>query len=123
MELDEQTFKDAVRTYIEMYDEIMKVSKEVRDMRQKSNELSKAILAFMNKNKIDEFQLADGKLCRKLSKRTQSLQKDHIIDTLKSALGSQERVEKIFGDMTANRQTVESESLRRTRQGKTTAET
>ena len=95
----------------------------VRDMRQKSNELSKAILAFMNKNKIDEFQLADGKLCRKLSKRTQSLQKDHIIDTLKSALGSQERVEKIFGDMNANRQTVESESLRRTRQGKTTAET
>jgi hypothetical protein len=121
MELDEHTFKDAVRTYIELYDEIMKVSKEVREMRRKSTELSQAILQFMSKNKIDEFQLSDGKLCRRTSKRTQSLHKDHIIDTLKCALGSQEKVDKIITEMNANRKVIESECLRRTRQGKTTA--
>ena len=107
--------------YIEIYDEIMKVTKEIREMRRKGSELSKAILQFMQKNKIDEFQLSDGKLCRRKSKKMQSLQKDHIIDTLKSALGSQERVDQIFNEMNANRKTIESESLRRTRQGKSTA--
>lgn len=122
MQLSEVTFKDAVRTYIEIYDELAKVTKDLRDMRKKRDELSRAILDFMRDNKIDEFQVADGKLCRRSSKRTEGLKKEYIINCLKSALGSDDKVEAVFTQMNAHRNVVEGESLRRTRQGKTTAD-
>ena len=122
MQLTDSTFKDAVRTYIEIYDELMKVSKELREMRKKRDEMSAAILDFMRRHNIDEFQVADGKLCRKPTKRTEGLKKEYIINCLKSALGSEDKVEAVFTQMNAHRNVVEGESLRRTRQGKTTAD-
>jgi hypothetical protein len=122
MQLSEGDFKDAVRTYVELHDELLKSQKTLRDMRTKKDELGKAILDFMRVNKIDEFQVGDGKLQRKNSKRTEGLKKEYIINSLKAALGSEDKVEAVFTQMNAHRNVIEAESLRRTRQGKSTAD-
>lgn len=121
-QLTESSFKDGVRTYIELHDELTRSSKTLRDMKKKKDELGSAILAFMRDNRIDEFQVGDGKLMRKNTKRTEALKKEYIINSLKVALGSDEKVEAIFMQMNANRNVTECESLRRTRMGKTTAD-
>ena len=120
--LSESTFKDAVRTYIEVYDELTATSKMLRGMKKKKDELGDAILAFMRDNKIDEFQVGDGKLMRKNTKRTEALKKEYIINSLKAALGDESKVEAMMVQMNAHRNITESESLRRTRQGKSTAD-
>ena len=111
-----------MRTYIELHDELTASSKVIRDLRKKKDDLGKAILDFMRNNKIDESQVADGKLCRKTSKRTEALKKEYIINSLKAALGSEDKVEAVMTQMNAHRNTVEAESLRRTRQGKSTVD-
>jgi|Laugresbdmm110sd_1035091.scaffolds.fasta_scaffold31296_2 hypothetical protein len=120
--LSESTFKDAVRTYIELYDELGKSSKTLREMKKKKDELGDAILAFMRNNKIDEFQIGDGKLMRKNTKRTEALKKEYIINSLKAALGDEGKVEAMMVQMNSHRNITECESLRRTRQGKSTAD-
>lgn len=120
--LTETTFKDAVRTYIELYDELMKSQKVIRDLKKKKEEMAKSIIEFMKHNKIDEFQVPDGKLMRKPSKRTEGLKKEYIINSLKAVIDDQEKVDAVFLNMNSHRNVVESETLRRTRQGKSTAE-
>ena len=120
--LSESTFKDAVRTYIEVYDELTATSKMLRGMKKKKDELGDAILAFMRNNKIDEFQVGDGKLMRKNTKRTEALKKEYIINSLKAALGDEGKVEAMMTQMNSHRNITECESLRRTRQGKSTAD-
>ena len=121
--LSEHSFKDAVRSYIELYDELMKSQKALRDLRRKKDDIGKAIVEFMKRNKIDEFQVADGKLQRRVSKRTSMLKKEHILDGLREALGNDEtRIDEAIKRMNSNRAVTEIEALRRTRQGKTTAD-
>ncbi len=121
-ELSETTFKDAVRTYIELYDEIVKSQKVLRELKKKKDELATGILKFMRDHKIDEFQVADGKLMRKNAKRTEGLKKEYIIQSLKAALNDEQKVDAVFAQMNAHRNVQEGEMLRRTRQGKSTAD-
>jgi hypothetical protein len=121
-QLSENSFKDAVRTYIELHDELMKSQKVLRDLRRKKEDIGKSIIEFMRRNHIDEFQVADGKLQRRNSKRTGTLKKEHILDGLREALGNDDgRIGEAIKRMNSNRTITEVEALRRTRQGKTTA--
>ena len=121
-QLTETTFKDAVRTYIEVYDELMASAKALREMRKKKDAIGASILGFMKARKIDEFQLGDGKLMRKNSKRIETLKKEYVIQGLKAALGDDARADAVMSQMNANRSVTECEQLRRTRQGKSTAD-
>ena len=119
--LTESTFKDAVKTFISLHDELMEQQKQFRDLRKKKGELAEGILSFMKSNGIDEFKVGDGKLMRKASKRTEGVKKDHILNTLKAALADDVRAEACLTEIYSHREVKETESLRRTRQGKTTA--
>jgi hypothetical protein len=121
--LTEHTFKDAVKTFVALHDELCEQQKSFRDLRRKKGELAEAIMNFMKTNGIDEFQVGDGKLMRKASKRIEGLKRDQILNTLKAALADDERAEACLTQMYATRGSKETETLRRTRQGKTTAGT
>lgn len=116
MQLTETTFKDAVRSYIELHDELTASTKQMREFRRKKEELGAAILQFMKDNKIDEFQVADGALKRRNAKRTENLKKEYILDSLKAALGNEEKVQAVFTQMNSHRNITQCESLCRTRQ-------
>jgi hypothetical protein len=120
-QLNEATFKDAVRTYIELHDEITKATKDMRDLKKQKDTISKQILGFMQRHKIDEFQVPDGKLMRKTSKRQESLKKEYIVSCLNSALG-EEKAQAVLKTMHEQRNVTETDILLRTRQGKSTAD-
>lgn len=119
--LTEATFKDAVKAFIELHDELLAQQKQFRDLRRKKVELGEGIIAFMKSNGIDEFQVGDGKLMRKASKRTESVKRDHILNTLKATLADDVKAEACLTQIYSHREVKESETLRRTRQGKSRA--
>lgn len=112
--LTEVTFKDAVRSYVELHDEILKCQKGMRDLRKKKKELSDSIIEFMQHNHIDEFQIPDGKLQRRQSTRKESMKSEYIINTLKSTLGD-EKAQEMLDSINAHRNVIQTHSLRRTR--------
>lgn len=121
MSLTPDNFRESVRKYIEMHDALLASGKQLRELRKQKTALCNGILKYMRDHKIDAFETGDGQLMRKSSKRTEGLKKEYIMDSLRAALGDDDKVTAVFEQMNAHRNVVEGESLRRTRNGKTTA--
>lgn len=108
-------FKELVRTYILLHDEITASSKTLRDLRRKKDDIGDNILVTMRNAGIDECALQDGKLTRHTSRRVASLSKDHIKDELRNALGGDEtKVADVMTNMYNKRAVEVKESLKRT---------
>lgn len=116
--IDAEEFRNCVKTYVELHDEITASSKHLSELRKKKDAIGELIMEFMKHRGIDECELQDngGKLVRKESKRTETLKKDHILAELLPMLGNDSTratacVESIF-----NRRQIETkESLTRTK--------
>lgn len=112
-QLSEVTFKEAVRTYVELHDEIVRCGKDLRELKKKKNDLSKAIIEFMNRNGIDEFQVPDGKLQRQQRTRKEGMKNEYVLECLRQSLGD-EKAAALIEAIDAQRNTVQTEFLRRT---------
>lgn len=109
-----EQFKNAVKAYIEIHDELQASARQLRAIRKRKTELSETIINFMRDNDIDECALSDGKLIRKTSKRVEGLKKDNIMDVLKEKLGSADAAEAMLVEIYGQRGVVEKDSLKRT---------
>lgn len=111
----DEEFRDAVKLYIELHDEIQRQSKELAEVRKRKEALGVQILESMKHRDIDACHLADGgKLVRKEAKRTESLKKEHIIKELLPALGDEGQVERVVNNIFSQRAVNIKESLQRT---------
>lgn len=110
----EQDFKDVVKAYIDMHDQLTEASKQLRGIRKKKSELADVIVQYMKRNDIDECTLKDGKLIRKQAKRLEPLKKEHIMDELRTAVG-ESRAEDILVNIFSKRAVAEKDTLRRTK--------
>ena len=81
-----EDFKNAVKSYIDLHDDIQAGSRHLRELRKRKTELARVILQFMKENEIDECALQDGKLIRRQTKKLEPLKKEHIFDELRAAL-------------------------------------
>ncbi len=109
-------FKTAVKSYVDLHDELMAAAKRLRDLRKQKTELADAILQYMQKNDIDGCQLADGgKLIRKQSRRMEALKKEHIMDELKKVVRDDAQAESLLVNIFSKRGVDTKETLRRTR--------
>ena len=113
--VDPDEFKNVVRTYIELYDEITTGQKQLHFLRKKKVEMSDTIVRFMREHDLDELKLSDGKLIRKTSKRVEALRKEHILETLKKVVGKD--AESTMQMMFESRHVDVKDGLRRTRAG------
>ena len=112
--MDSDSFKSSVKQFIELHDKLKESSKALTDLRKRKEDLGQQILQCMRENNIDECALADGKLIRKQSKRTEPLKKEHIEGELKTVLEPPQvnaAIEKMFG----HRQTELKDVLQRTK--------
>ncbi len=109
-----EQFKNAVKAYIEIHDELQASAKQLREIRKRKTALSETIINFMRDNDIDECALSDGKLIRKTSKRVEGLKKDNMMDVLKEKLGSVDAAEALLVEIYSQRGVVEKDCLRRT---------
>lgn len=108
-------FRDTVKAYIELHDELAASARQMRELRKQKDALGTRIIEFMRDNAIDECALADGKLIRKTSKKVETLKKEHILDALKKRLGDETAAERALVDIYASRGVEETDSLRRTK--------
>lgn len=111
---DTSDFKETVNAYIELHDEIARSSKHLRELRKKKDALGDLVLQFMRSNRIDECELPDGKLVRKVSKRTSTLKKEMVFSELQRITGNEERAVESLQNIFNMRQIVEKEILTRT---------
>lgn len=107
-------FKEAVKAYIELHDEITASSKQLRELKQQKDAVGEIILKWMRTNSVDECELPDGKLVRKTSKRTQTLKKEFVLEELKNLTGDEARAEASMLNIFSRRAVVEKEVLTRT---------
>lgn len=101
--IDSDEFKNCVKTYVDLHDEITASSKHLSELKKKKDAIGQLIVDFMKHRGIDECELQDngGKLVRRESKRTETLKKEHILQELMMLVGNdssraQECLEKIY---------------------------
>ena len=110
--MDAEQFKAAVKGYLDTGDEISRHQQRVREFAVKKEALGSRILAWMQRNNVDELELPDGKLIRSQSKRTESLKKEHILRELLTLM-SEARAEQVVLEMYARRDTSVKHALSR----------
>ncbi len=111
-------FKEAVKEYIRVHDELIEAGKQLKDVRKKKTELAEVILEFMKKNNIDECATSDnGRLVRRESKRVESLKQDHILGELRAVVGDN-RAEQILDSIVKKREVTIKDSLTRRKPNK-----
>lgn len=107
-------FRDAVKAYIDMHDQLTEASKSLRDIRKKKKELADVIVEYMRKNDIDGINVKDGKLLRKQTKRLEPLKKEHIMAELAKAVG-ETKADDILVNIYSKRNVTNKDTLRRTK--------
>jgi phage I-like protein len=109
----QEDFKNAVKSYIIIHDELSAAGKQLRELRKQKTALSEKILHFMKANEIDECALNDGKLIRRSSKRLEALKKDHILDELRKSMAP-DQAEAVLVNIFSQRGVTEKDALKRT---------
>ena len=107
-------FREAVKEYIAVHDQLLEAGKQLKDVRKKKTELADVILEFMRNNDIDECALQDGKLVRKESKRMEGLKKEHILGELKKAVG-ESKADELLLNIFNKREVTMKDSLSRSK--------
>jgi hypothetical protein len=114
--IDAEEFRNCVKSYVELHDEIATAAKHLSELRKKKDALGELVMGFMKNRAIDECELPEsgGKLVRKQSKTTETLKKDHILQELMTLVDESKAkasLETIYG----KRQVVAKEVLTRTK--------
>lgn len=116
--IDADEFKNCVKAYVELHDELASSAKHLSELRKKKDAIGQLIVQFMKSRGIDECELQDngGKLVRKESKTTETLKKDHILQELLTLTGQDEsRAQTVLESIYAKRQVQVKDTLSRTK--------
>lgn len=108
-----ENFKDMVKTWILVDDEIKKYNKVLTELRKKKRELTPDILDFMKSYDIEDCKTQDSKLKYAVSYRTKPINKDTLKQKLSIYLRSQNKGEEAADFILKNRDKTESVTLRR----------
>lgn len=114
-QLTEDNFLDGVALYVKLHDEILSSQKELKELRKRKVDLGNDILEYMKSKDIDAFQMPDGKLKRHQTKHTESIKKEHFLETLKEYVPDPVRCEAAYIELCARRKTEFRDALKRTR--------
>jgi len=103
-------FKQSVREYVNISDQIARASKELAVVKRKKNELGDLILEFMQENKYDAVSADNATILKKSSTRKAGLKEVAILSAAKEFLGEHE-VEKFMQKLDSTRETVTKEKI------------
>ena len=109
-------FKNNLREWINLDDKIKEVSKAVKNIKNKKEQLTKNIILYMRQNNIHILELPDGsKLEYKSSKKHKPITKTQILKKLQNYFDDNRETDKIleFINDVNDREIKETESLSR----------
>tara|TARA_B100000029_G_scaffold352969_1_gene345567 strand:- start:48 stop:647 length:600 start_codon:yes stop_codon:yes gene_type:complete len=115
-ELNEQEqldfFKEAVKKYLKLDDEISKLNKAVKERRKQKNNLSETIITYLKSKDISEINLQDRQLICGSSKRSSSLSKNNINSALEKYFQNSKEAKKVIDFIIAERTVVYKPKLK-----------
>ncbi|ABT16488.1 hypothetical protein ATCV1_z354L [Acanthocystis turfacea chlorella virus 1] len=103
-------FKQSVREYVNINDQISRAQKDLSVVKRKKNELGELILEFMQENKYDAVSAENATILKKSSTRRTGLKEEAIVAAAKEFLGEHE-VEKFMQKLDSTRETVTKEKI------------
>ena len=104
-------FKTVATEYADITKKITALNKEVKTLKDQKDEIGVSILSFMQSNNIDECELPGGKITRKVSKRTETLKPELILEELKTQLGDDAKAELSLQTINSKRTVTEKEVI------------
>lgn len=110
-------FKEAVKLFVSMHDQVAQRAKELCHVRKQKSELAEVILEYMVRHNIDGCVLGEEstQLVRKQTKRVEPLRKEHIMGELAKVLSRREQAEDVLESIFSNRAVRTKDSLHLTK--------
>jgi len=93
MDASTQIFKESVKEFVDIHNQLAEATKSLREVRKKKEELAQVILDFMDKNNYEVCASGNMKLIKRDSKRQSGLKDEIILEAIKE----------MFGDVDANK--------------------
>jgi len=112
-ENNEDKFKEAVRGYLEVDNEIKKFNKQVKDLRDEKKQLEVFMIEYMENTALDEVLVTDGKLSLNKKSTKQALKKEYVQSRIETYTKSTEQAVQITEDIWKNRPTTEKVEIKR----------
>jgi hypothetical protein len=113
MVLSETEFKETVKTFVELEQELEKGSKTMSGLRKKRGEMMGNILAFMKHHDIEQINLGEMHIKRTVTKTVEALKKESLVGELEKALGDPAQAQAVADSVFGNRQVTEKEVLKK----------
>ena len=107
-------FKDYVREWLALDDDIVTLQKALKERRQRKNDLTPMVLEFMSKTRLTDINTKDGgKIRFAKSVRTQPINKKYLITRLGDYFKNLEKGEQATNFLFENREKTESFRIKR----------
>lgn len=105
-----EIFKNSVREYISIDNQIKKAAKELATVKRQKNELGELIKEFMTKNNYDAVSSENATIIRKETVRKTGLKEENILEIAKRFLGESEAT-KFMEQLNSTRDTVTKDKI------------
>lgn len=112
--LDE--FKEVMKRYAEIESELERGAKAMSGLRKKRNELATHLLEYMRHHDLEVVNIGNEHQIRRVrTKSVSGLKRDAILEELHRILGDGDRAERAVDALMENRNVVEKEVLKKTK--------
>lgn len=105
-----EIFKQSVREYIQIDDQLKKASKDLSVVKKQKNELGELIREFMTKNNYDAVSSENATITMKETTRKTGLKEENILEIAKKFLGDTD-ASKFMESLNATRDTVTKDKI------------
>ena len=105
--------KLAVSEYLELDNQIVTLTKAVRERKKKKEQLSQVILTAMKNNEIQEMNLKQDKLVYCVSQHKTPMNKDYLNNVLQNYFNNEKKAEDVLTHIIENRSRIEKVRLKR----------
>ena len=106
-------FKDDVKTWIKLDDDIKTLNDAIKERKEKKKEITPKLLEFMEKHDINDLNTNDGHLKFQKSLRSKPLSKKYLLDRLGFFFRSENKGEKVVNFIYNNREKTEISNIKR----------
>lgn len=105
--------KLAVSEYLELDNQIVTLTKAIRERKKKKEQLSKVILNAMKNNEIQEMNLKQDKLVYCVSQHKTPMNKEYLNNVLQNYFNNEKKAEHVLTHIIENRSRIEKVRLKR----------
>lgn len=105
--------KLAVSEYLELDNQIVTLTKAIRERKKKKEQLSKVILNAMKNNEIQEMNLKQDKLVYCVSQHKTPMNKEYLNNVLQNYFNNEKKAEDVLTHIIDNRSRIEKVRLKR----------